>query len=70
MGFSVGSGLIFNIIEDYVSLEATGMYTFVEIDYLTNDLDGSKIPTEDSGSKFISRGGLQAFIQLNVGIPF
>ncbi len=70
MGFSVGSGLIFNLIEDYVSLEATGMFTFVEIDYLTSDIDGSKIPTESSESKFISKGGLQAFLQLNVGIPF
>jgi len=70
MGFSVGSGLIFNIIEDYVSLEATGMFIFVEIDYLTSDLDGSKIPTENSDAKFISKGGLQAFLQLNIGIPF
>ncbi len=70
MGFSVGSGLIFNLIEDYVSLEATGMYSFIEIDHLTNDLDGTSIPTKDSGTKFISKGGLQAFVQLNLGIPF
>jgi len=70
MGFSVGSGLIFNIVEDYISLEATGMYTFMEIDNLTSDLDGTPIPAEGSDTKFISKGGLQAFIQLNVGIPF
>lgn len=69
MGFSVGSGLIFNIVEDYISLEATGMYTFVEIGNLTSDLDGSSIPTEGSDTKFISKGGLQAFLQLNIGIP-
>jgi len=69
MGFSVGSGLIFNIIEDYISLEATGMYTFLEIDNLTSDLDGSSIPIEGSETKFISKGGLQAFLQLNIGIP-
>ncbi len=70
MGFSLGSGLIFIIVKDYISLEATGMYTFVEIDNLTSDLDGSSIPIEGSDTKFISEGGIQAFIQLNVGIPF
>ncbi len=69
MGFSVGSGLIFNIVEDYISLEATGMYSFIEIDYLTNDDSGNKIPTETE-SKLVSKGGLQAVVQLNVGIPF
>ncbi|MCF6270133.1 MAG: hypothetical protein L3J41_10505 [Melioribacteraceae bacterium] len=70
MGFSIGSGLIFNVIEDYVSLEATGMYTFIEITNLTSDHDGSSIPTKDSNTKFISNGGVQAFVQLNIGIPF
>jgi len=69
MGFSVGSGLIFNIVEDYVSIEATGMYTFIKIDNLTSDIDGTPIPLENSNTEFISKGGLQAFIQVNVGIP-
>jgi hypothetical protein len=69
MGYSVGTGLIFNIVEDYISLEVTGMHTFIEIDYLTSDIDGSKVPTEGSDLKFISKGGLQGVIQLNVGIP-
>ena len=69
MGFSVGSGLIFNVMEDYISIEATGMYTFMEIDNLTSDLDGTPIPTDNSETQFISKGGLQAFIQLNLGIP-
>ncbi len=69
MGFSVGSGLIFNIVEDYVSIEVTGMYTFLEIDNLTSDADGTPIPLENNDTQFISKGGLQAFIQVNVGIP-
>lgn len=70
MGFSIGSGLIFNIVEDYISFEATGMYSFLEIDHLTSDIDGTSIPIKDSNTKFISKGGLQAFLQLNIGIPF
>ena len=70
MGYSVGTGLIFNIVEDYISLEVSGMHTFVEIDYLTSDIDGTKVPTEGSKLKFISKGGYQGVVQLNVGIPF
>jgi len=69
MAYSVGSGFIFNIIQDYISIEATGMYSFIEIDDLTDDLDGSAIPNKGADSKLISQGGLQGFVQLNVGIP-
>ena len=69
MGFSIGSGLIFNIIKDYISIEVTGMYNFIEIDNLSSDVGGSIIPIEGSKSKLISEGGLQGTIQLNVGIP-
>ena len=68
-GFAVGSGLIFNLIEDYVSLEIGGMFTFIEIDYLTNDESGDKIPNE-TDSKLVSEGGLKGTVQLNIGIPF
>lgn len=70
MGYSVGSGLIFNIIPDYISIEATGMFTFIEIDNLTNDQDGTAVPSEDLNEKLISTGGFQGAVQLNVGIPF
>ena len=69
MGFSLGSGFLFHIIEDYISVEATGSYTFVEIDYLLSDKDGSRIPFENSSDKFISKGGLQGLIQINIGMP-
>lgn len=70
MGYSIGSGLIFNIVRDYVSLEVTGMYSFIKIDNFSSDIDGSKIPHEGSDTKFISKGGIQGIMQLNVGIPF
>ena len=70
MGYSIGSGLIFNIIQDYISIEATGMFTFIEIDYLTDDDNGSAIPASNSDTKLISNGGFQGAVQLNVGIPF
>jgi hypothetical protein len=70
MGYSIGSGLIFNIVRDYVSLEVTGMYSLIKIDNFSSDIDGSKIPSENSDTKFISKGGIQGIMQLNVGIPF
>ncbi|MBU0474322.1 MAG: hypothetical protein KKF62_09170 [Bacteroidetes bacterium] len=70
MGYSVGSGLIFNIIQDYISIEATGMFTFIEIDNLTDDQDRSSVPSQDLNTKLILNGGFQGAVQLNVGIPF
>jgi len=69
MGYSVGSGLIFNLIEDYISIELTGMYTFIEIDNLTDDQNGLSIPNNGSNEKLISTGGFQGIVQINVGIP-
>ncbi len=68
MGFSIGSGLIFNIIEDYISIEVTGIYSIVEIESLSSDIDGSVIPIVVH-TRLVSKGGLQGVIQLNVGIP-
>lgn len=69
IGYSIGTGVIINLIQDYISIEATGMYTFIDINYLTNDIDGFPIPTDKSKS-LISKGGYGGVVQLNVGIPF
>jgi hypothetical protein len=68
MGFSLGSGLIIHVIRDYVSLEATGLYSFAEVDNLISEKTGIKIPAREE--KLILQGGIIGIVQLNVGIPF
>lgn len=69
MGFAIGSGLIFHVIEDYISLEVTVLGSFIEIDNLSSDANAEKVPNSSNRMKLISHGGLQGVVQLNVGIP-
>lgn len=69
MGYEVGSGLIFHVIPDYVSLEATAGYTKFAIDKLQNDSSTNLENSFDSINNFVNNGGLSATVQLNIGIP-
>lgn len=69
VGFAVGSGLIVHIIKDYISIEGMGMYNFSKINNLTMNGNSTSIPDENSDTDLISKGGLSATIQLNIGIP-
>lgn len=69
MGYAVGSGLIIHIIKDFVSIEGTGMYNFTKIENLTNDNNTEHLPNDDSEFPLVTKGGLSAVVQLNIGIP-
>lgn len=69
VGYTLGSGLIFRIVGEYISLEATAGYTKFSFDNLVNDTENSKSDQVSSINNFISDGGLFALIQLNIGIP-
>lgn len=72
IGYSVGSGFIIDIIEDYISLEGLAAYTFISVDKLKNDEQGylvNKGVTESEVINIIDGGGFNAVIQLNVGFP-
>jgi hypothetical protein len=72
IGYTIGTGFIFEVIEEYVSLEGVAAYTQFSIDKMKTD-DGkyfvSSANRELSGKKFIEKGGFNAVIQLNVGLP-
>lgn len=69
MGYYAGSGIILELIKNYVSIEGTAYYQVISINNLI-DNSGNKLPTDESKLKFVDKGGLSAVVQLNVGISF
>jgi len=68
LGYSIGTGLILEIIDEYVSIEGVAGYTSISID----NLQMNEIPflTDNvTTNKFIDSGGFNAVVQLNVGFP-
>jgi hypothetical protein len=72
IGYTIGTGFIFEVVEEYVSLEGLAAFTRFSIDKMRTD-DGkyftSAQNTPSSEKKFIEKGGFNAVIQLNVGLP-
>lgn len=64
--YFLGSGLIFHLVPDYISVEGTAGYNFFEIDDFS-------LPGSSGNSTLIknaiSKGGFSATVQLNVGFP-
>lgn len=68
LGYFIGTGLILNIIPDYVSIEGGAFYNNVSIDNLIDD-DGNYFYGEYSKSKILEAGGFSTSLQLNIGVP-
>ena len=68
IGYYLGTGLILNLIEGYISIEGTAMYHFYEISKVNNSL-GVQYPTGSVNQPFIEKGGFAAAVQLNIGFP-
>lgn len=72
LGYSVGTGFILQLIDEYISIEGLAAYTVFSINELHQD-DGTKLTVSENSSKtmnnFIDAGGFNAVIQLNVGFP-
>ena len=67
IGYFVGSGLVFNIIENYINLEITARYHFTKYsDFVTSS---SQRLLNDDTINIIEKAGIQATAQLNLGIP-
>lgn len=71
IGYSIGSGFILNVIDQYLTLEGTAAYSFLNINkmktaevYLMEN-ESSTVPMNN----FIQAGGFNAVIQLNIGLP-
>jgi hypothetical protein len=72
IGYSVGTGFIFDIIKNYVSIEGVASYTHISINKMVKD-DGVELiynsNTSMNSEKFINSGGFNAVVQLNLGFP-
>ena len=72
LGYSIGTGFILQLIDEYISIEGLAAYTVFSIDELHQN-DGTKLTVSENSSKtmnnFIDAGGFNAVIQLNVGFP-
>ena len=73
IGYSLSTGFVLNIIENFVSLEGSAGYQFFKIKKMISN-DGGEFNlgsdnTEVLEGDFIKAGGLNAVIQLNVGFP-
>jgi len=69
LAYYVGSGLIFNIISNYLSLELTARYHFSNYENLVIS-NKQYLIEENSDLKLVSNSGIQATAQINIGIPF
>lgn len=71
-GVVIGSGFIWRIIGDYLSLEGSFGYSFLTLDSLEYE-DGSLLPENEISTRpmnnLISEGGFNSVIQVNVGFP-
>ena len=72
VGYSIGTGFILQLIDEYISIEGLAAYTVFSIDELHLD-DGTKLTVSENSSQpmnnFIESGGFNAVIQLNIGFP-
>ncbi len=71
-GYSVGTGFIVYLVEDYISIEGLAGYTGLTIDNMKLE-EGTPFPPEPYNNQenvnFIDSGGFTAVVQLNVGFP-
>lgn len=71
-GYSIGTGIILEILGEYITLEGLAAYSNLKIDKVKMD-DGTNLTVSENSSEemknFITDGGFNAVIQLNIGIP-
>ncbi len=72
LGYTVGTGFILQLIDRYISLEGVAGYAAFKIDRMRSG-DGTQLTVSESSNEvmsgFISSGGFNAVVQLNVGFP-
>lgn len=71
-GYSVGTGIVIEILGEYITLEGLAAYSKLTIDEMKMD-DGSKLVKNENSTEvlknFIADGGFNAVVQLNIGLP-
>ena len=67
-GYFLGSGLILQIIPDYISIEGTVGYNFINFDWIMNNSTVNNLSPLPNGI-ITEKGKISTTLQLNVGIP-
>lgn len=71
-GYTLGTGIIIDLIKNYISIEGVASYTQFSVDKmkLENGTDYLNYNSQQGSSdKFITKGGFNAVVQLNLGFP-
>ncbi len=72
LGYSIGTGFILALIEDYISIEGAAGFTVLRVDKLRGE-DNNYLAylndENDTVRNFIESGGFNAVIQINIGFP-
>lgn len=74
IGYSISTGFVFLIVENFLSIEGTAGYKFFKINQMTTE-DGSVFLLRPEDARvaeeedFIKSGGFSAVVQLNLGFP-
>lgn len=72
VGYTIGTGFILSIIDQYASIEGYVGYSQITINKMKSDTGSDLTINENSNqvmTNFISGGGLSTTVQLNVGFP-
>ncbi len=72
LGYFFGTGFIYNIIDNYISVEGVAGYTVFSINEMQTEKGDKLMANENSQvvmKKFITAGGFNAVIQINFGFP-
>lgn len=73
IGYTMGTGFIIELIDQYVTLEGSAGYMFLNVKRVQTSA-GKLLTTTQTGSAIlenvINSGGLNASIQVNIGVPF
>ncbi len=68
VGYFLGTGLILQVVPDYISVEGTAGYNYIKIDKMNNSTTGT-IPTATINQNIVDKGNFSVTLQLNIGFP-
>ena len=68
LGYTIGTGFILEIIDEYFSIEGAAGYTQLSIDNLFFNNE-PLLTNNETTNNFIDAGGFNAVVQLNVSFP-
>lgn len=68
IGYYVGSGLIIHLVKNYISIEGTASYNFIDLEEVRSD-NNEVIPQPNGVISFGQKGGVTGTVQLNVSFP-